>query len=270
MIRIEMKGLQDVLKNLERTRVDQIPFATAKALNDTAKMVRERTVETMRSVFDRPTPFTLNSFQIRPATKTNLTARVEFKHERLSYMRTQVEGGTRRPKRSESALQKKGIMRAGQYWVPGQGARLNQYGNISGGQIVQLLSVLQAAEMSSGYSANMTTRSAKTNRKPRDYFAVTKKRGGLVPGIYERVQTGAGFGAKTKKSMPFGTYQKGRTKGKVSSVIRARGAKPILIFVGKAGYQKRLPFYELSRKVVDQNFRNIFQAAAAYALRTAR
>jgi hypothetical protein len=270
MIRIEVKGLQEVIKDMERIRSDQLPFATSKALNDTAKLVRERTVATMRTVFDRPTPFTLNAFQIHPATKSNLTAKVEFKHERLGYMRTQVEGGTRTLKRSESALKQRGIMRGGQYWVPGKGARLNQYGNISGGQIVQLLSVLQAGEMSSGYSANMTAKSAKTNRKPRDYFAVTKKRGGLLPGIYERQQTGAGFGAKTKKSLPFGTYQKGRTKGKISSVVRARGAKPILIFVDKAGYQKRLPFYDLSQKVVDQNFRSIFQAAAAYAMKTAR
>lgn len=270
VIRIEMKGVQDVIRNLERMRSDQIPFATSKALNDTAKLVREKTIQTMRGVFDRPTPFTLNAFQIRPSTKSNLTAKVEFKHERLGYMRTQVEGGVRGRKRSESALQKTGIMRSNQYWVPGKGARLNQHGNITGGQITQLLSVLQSAEMSSGYKANMTARSAKKNRKPRDYFAVTKKRGGLVPGIYERVQSGAGFGAKTKKNLPFGTYQKGRSKGKIASVIRARGVKPVLIFVDKAGYQKRLPFYDLSQKVVDRNFRRLFQEAAAYALKTAR
>lgn len=270
MITIRLKGVEATLKNLEKIRADQIPFATAKALTDTAKLVRDKTVATMKGVFDKPTPFTLNAFQIRPATKSNLTAKVEFKYERLGYMRTQVEGGTRGRKRSESALQKTGIMQSGQHWVPGKGARLNQYGNISGGQITQLLSVLRSAETSSGYSANMTTRSAKKNRKQRDYFAVTKKRGGLVPGIYERVQSGAGFGAKTKKSLPFGTYQKGRSKGKIASVIRARGVKPVLIFVDKAGYQKRLPFYDLSQKVVDRNFRRIFQEAAAYALKTAR
>jgi len=270
MIRIQTKGIQDLIKNLEKMRSDQIPFITAKALTNTAKLIRDKTVETMKAVFDRPTPFSLNSFQVRPATKTSLTAKVEFKYDRLGYMRTQIEGGTRGRKRSESALQKTGLMQSGQSWVPGKGARLNQYGNISGGQITQLLSVLQSAEMSSGYSANMTARSAKKNRKPRDYFVVSKKRGGLLPGVYERVQSGAGFGAKTKKSLPFGAYQKGRSKGKIASVIKARGVKPILIFVDRAGYQKRLPFYDLGQQVVDKNFRRIFQEATEYALKTAR
>lgn len=270
MIRIETKGIEDVVKGLKYLRQEKVPLVMAKALNDTAWLVRERTMETMRGVFDRPTPFTMKSFRVHKATKRNLIARVDFEWGRLGYMKTQVEGGLRSRKRSEIALQKEGIMRPGQLWVPGKGARLNQYGNISGGQITQILSVLKAAEMSSGYSANLTARSAKLNRKPRDYFVVRKKRGGLLPGIYERSQSKPGFGAKTKKRLPFGVHQKGKTVGNFSSVTRARGVKAVLIFVDKAGYRKKLPFYDIGQKVVDRNFRRIFYETTRTALNTWR
>jgi hypothetical protein len=270
MIRIDTRGIDSAVKGLEYLRKEKMPLATAKALNDTAWLIRERVMETMKGVFDRPTPFTLKSFWVHKASKRNLVARVDFEWSRLGYMKTQVEGGLRGRKRSEIALQKAGIMRHGQFWVPGKGARLNQYGNISGGQITQLLSVLGAAEMSSGYSANLTARSARRNRKPRDYFAVTKKQGGLLPGIYERIQSKAGFGAKTKKRLPFGVYQKGKSVGNFSSVVRARGVKAVLIFVNKAGYRKRLPFYEIGQKVVDRNFRRIFYETAQAAIHSWR
>jgi hypothetical protein len=270
MIRIETRGLETAIRTLEALRKDKIPLVTAKALNDTAWLIRDKTMETMKGVFDRPTPFTLRSFRVHKASKRNLCARVDFEWGRLGYMKTQVEGGSRSRKRSETALQKAGIMRPGQLWVPGKGARLNQYGNISGGQITQLLSVLKAAEMSSGYMANITARSAKRNRKPRDYIAVTKKRGGLLPGIYERVQSKAGFGAKTKKRLPFGVYQKGKGGGNISSVVRARGLKAVLIFVDRGGYKKRLPFYEIGQKVADRNFRRIFYETVRAAVHTWR
>ncbi len=268
MIKIKIKGLETAIRSLETLRKEKIPLVAAKALNDTAWLVRGKIVEEMQKVFDRPTPFTLGSFRVHKATKRNLCARVDFEWGRLGYMKTQVEGGLRGRKRSENALQKAGIMRPGQLWMPGKGARLNQYGNISGGQITQLLSVLMAAETASGYNANITARSKKRNPKPRDYFAITKKRGGLAPGIYERVQSGVGFGRKTKKHMLFGVYQRGKTVGKISSVIRARGVKPILIFTNKAAYKKRLRFYELGAQTVNQNFRRIFYQTAKTAIQS--
>jgi len=47
----------------------QIPFAMAKALTLTAIQAQTDIVQAMTQVFDRPTPYTLNSLYAQPATK---------------------------------------------------------------------------------------------------------------------------------------------------------------------------------------------------------
>src|ERR1035441_633525 len=67
--------------NLCETVLRQLPFATAKALTRTAQLIKAAEVDEMRRVFDRPTPWTLNSVFITPATKDNLIARVWLKQD---------------------------------------------------------------------------------------------------------------------------------------------------------------------------------------------
>lgn len=113
--------------------------------------------------------------------------------------------------------------------MPGRSAKLDRYGNLPYGTVVQILSVLRAAEYMSGYNANITQRSKKRNRKARDYVIFRNRKGKLPAGVYERVKTSQGFGGKTAKTLPFGAWQKGRGRGKFSSVVRARGLKLILV-----------------------------------------
>ncbi len=58
----------------------QLPFATAKALTLTGQKVKAGITSAMQRSFSNPTPYTLNSVYLKPATKTNLVAEVELKN----------------------------------------------------------------------------------------------------------------------------------------------------------------------------------------------
>lgn len=252
MITLDIKGVTDL-----QIAIKQYPArarkACAIALSMTAKHdIKPRIQAEMKQVFDRPTPYTLNSLRIKYAQVNDLSAEVWFKEpDRMGqhYLVPQVEGGPRKLKGFERALGNK-------KFAPGSGARLNQYGNISPGQIKQLLSVLGRAEHVSGYSANITARSRKRNTKERDYVLITQRHGRLFPGVYKRVQTAKGFGAKTKKTFAdrTKTYQRGTRK----TAIRARGLQAILIQGRDQRVQPRLDFYNIATKTFFDNFEKRF------------
>lgn len=95
----------------------QLPIATARALTRLAQSGRDGVKERMRSVFDRPTPFTVNQgVTITSATKTNLESSVFVKDIQAGYLHLQEFGGVNQPKKT--ALVTPALI------------RLNQYGNI--------------------------------------------------------------------------------------------------------------------------------------------
>ena len=250
-----------------RKIVNQFPNQVRRAgeisLDRTAFEVRDAIKKLMGQVFDNPTRYTLNSLRVQRTKSHNMMAAVFFKEpDRMGkhYLVPQVDGGARRLKGFERALGDMPFMPSKHH------PRLNRHGNLPYGWIVNVLSVLGRAEHVAGFSSNITAGSKKRNRKPRDYVhilegrgqGVGRSRGGgssgraLPPGVYKRTQTGVGFGHKTKKTLPFGEYQKGRRRGRFASVIKARGLRPVLIR-GKSrtvNYHPRLPFYSASREVI--------------------
>ncbi|MBC2676904.1 hypothetical protein [Pseudomonas baltica] len=76
MFKVQSRGLTDGLAELTEIEQRQIPFATALALTETAKLIKSSIEDEMRAVFDRPTPFTMNALRLIPATKQKLEARV--------------------------------------------------------------------------------------------------------------------------------------------------------------------------------------------------
>ena len=252
-IRVDDAHVRQMMKVLPA----QTMRAAEKAIDKTAFAVRAEVRAEMPKVFDRPTPYTLNSLRVETTRSHNMEAKVWFKEpDRMvqHYLVPQVEGGQRKLKGFERALDQTPF-------VPARvGPKLDRYGNLPYGRIVQILSVLGRAEYVAGYAANITGRSKKRNRKPRDYVQLKQRHGKLPPGIYERFQTSVGFGAKTKKSLPFGEHQRGRTKGRFSSAIRARGLRPILVEAKQMHVRPRLPFYEIGARVVATRLRAIFEA----------
>lgn len=233
-----------------------------KAMQRAAELALDRTVVEMRdkikgqlpSIFDRPTPYTLNSLQVTKTQNHVLQASVWFKQpdviRRQHYLVPQVKGSLRTQKHFEEQLNDT-------FYEPARKA-VNTYGNLPYGRIVQILSIMGKAEYTSGYNANLSSSSARINRKNRDYVLLTKSHGRLLPGVYQRVQTGPGFGHKTKKTLPFGTWQRGKSRGQFSSVVRARGLTAVLIQIRQPKYTKRFPFNELGMSVANARLWPIF------------
>ncbi|MFO0467642.1 MAG: hypothetical protein ACK5ZS_01645, partial [bacterium] len=71
--------LKDALKMLEGLQKDQIPFATAYALTQTAKAAQKDVEGVIRQVFNSPTPYTQRAVFVRTATKQRLIAEVKLK-----------------------------------------------------------------------------------------------------------------------------------------------------------------------------------------------
>lgn len=205
----------------------QARFVAAFALTNAMKDAREGEIGTMRSVFDRPTRYTLNALRVTPATKQNLTARLGFKEfggtPAWKYLGPQVAGGPRRKKRFELALQAAGILGGNEFAIPGRAAKMDGSGNMSRGQLVQILSSLGAM---SEATQNTVRRPKRSNRKRNlDYFVLRNTR--AQNGVYLRV---------------------------------GRSAIPVLIFVNSANYKKRFPYYEKAQAIVPAAFRRHFAA----------
>lgn len=197
MIEIRVSGLDEMRQTLAALSDRRFSAAIATALSRTASEVRQEIRRQLPSVFDRPTPYTLNSLYVKGATAENLVARVWFKDETgttgmgtpaTKYLAPQVQGGGRNTKRFERALQMAGALPAGWQIVPGPGARLDQYGNVSAGQIIQILSQLRITLLS-GHTRNMSAEARaaiRAQRKAGGRFFVMPVGGRAKPGIYQR------------------------------------------------------------------------------------
>lgn len=221
-----------------------IPFVMARTATLLAQRVKKGTITVMQKRLDRPTPTTLNSLFVKMATKTR-AAEVYFKDSWASgipadtYLQQAVSGGLRPHKRFEKSLIARGIMRSGQYAVPTT-AFMNQYGNVSRGTMLKILSGLGAAESSRGYQANATG-SARSRRKgnARRFFS------GEVDGTQ---------GVWERKSMGMGD-----------------AVRPVFIFSDSAPrYRTIFPFFKIGQNIVNANYQADAATAWAEAMSTAR
>lgn len=238
-----------------RARVDQMAkqtkFATAVALNRTAVKVKDAQVREMRDVFDRPTPFTLSQVRISMASKTDLKAVVSLESSpnkgipAAQYLLSQITGGVRKMKRFERALQSIGALPHGYRVVPGEAAKVDAYGNLDRGQIVQILSYFKAFP-EAGYKENMTDKRRKAMAKG------SKTRLG-----YEY------FVGRPGDRLPLGVWQ--RVRFASGSAVR-----PILIFVPSTVYQAVFDFQYTGKVVMKAEFDKQFRRAFAEAMASAR
>lgn len=254
-------SINAVTQHLSRFGRDQLPFATALALTKTAQFIEQKIKEEIPRVFDRPTKFTLNSTWVRPATKQRLWAEVKIKDEAfkavapIKWLAPQVYGGTRALKRFEQRLITNGVMPPGHFAVPASGADYDTFGNMSKGEIVRMLSDLQAHwdTRQNTTAASRQRRRRSRTRRPTFYFStwpVSKRTAHLRPGIYKRI--GAVAGLASGIASGFGTP-----------------IKPVLIFVKRVRYRKRLRFYEIADQTGRMRFPIEFALAMRQAMRTA-
>jgi hypothetical protein len=252
MVALTIKdNFPDVQRYL-KARHKQATFATAVALTRTAQDVRQAEYAEMRRVFDRPTPYTMRSLFVKPATKAKLESRVWVKDDRAGsgtpaerYLLPQIEGGPRRAKGFELALQRAGYMPQGYRAVPGEFARLDRFGNVSYGQLIEIMSQLRIT-LTSGHTRNISTDKKKAARARRraggQYVAFPEGRGTLRPGIYQRRDFAMGSAAP----------------------------RAVLIFVRQTSYRPRFRFEAVAQRTLHRVFPAHFARAYREALATAR
>lgn len=243
---------------LDDVQRQQVPFATAKALTLTAKEVEKSAYNEMRSRFDRPTPFVMRGLRTKPARKNSLTAMVYVKDYQISghnsfssayqsglanILGHEFSGGPRQRKMIEMRFQQKGLITSSEYLVPGAGAKIDSYGNMSRGQTQQILS--QIGMTQSGYS-NLPSNSSRSKRN--------QQKAGQIFWSPGNVRGHNGF-------LPKGVWL--RTRGGLS-------LKPLLIVVRQPSYKQRIDLQQLSRQVIARDFNGIFAKCIDDAVRTAR
>lgn len=192
---VDISGLKELQSGLREMSGRRLNAAIATALTRSAREIAKGWQGELQAKLDRPTPFTLKSVKVDQATAAKLQAVVSIqqpggKPAAISpgeYLQTQERGGSRRQRKFEAALQAQGSMPRGMFVVPGKYAQLDGFGNISRGQIVQVLSQLGSA-FSPGYqrviSKSAAKRQASAIKRGVRYVAVLEPRGRLKPGVY--------------------------------------------------------------------------------------
>lgn len=259
MISIQVTGLKEAMAEIKDLSQRRIKAAAATAMTRTVVNARDVIKSELQRSIDKPTPYTLRAIKYSPATADRLVAAVGFDVAAIQdvygnvvryadlgpgstpagkYMRWQAEGGSRTQKRFEKALQAVGVLPSGWRAVPGERAKVDAYGNQSIGEIRQILSWFDAAEMVAGSTQNMRQAGRDKRRKGTrktagfEYVAIPPGRKGLKPGIYRRTKFALG--------------------GRV---------EPVVFFIKSASYGKRFDFYTIAQREINNNLQPQFRMA---------
>lgn len=251
MIRIDVRhDIRKLTEHLTWLQKEEIPYATSVAINESLKKAAPAVQAEMRQVFDRPTPWTLNSYRIlKYAKKRQPTGIVGFKDmENIGgrgtsagkYLQPQMAGGPRPAKGLERLLRSRGILGNNEFLVPSKFMKLDQYGNVSRGTVQKVLANLQATR--DPYSRTPSG-GARGGKKKADFFFTRKGvRGQRHTMIWQS------FGAKG-----------------------AHNAVPAFIVVaGAPQYRQRFDQRAVVERVVAQSFPQEFDNAMLKALATSR
>lgn len=174
-----------IVSDIIRKYGEMFPKDVAIALSKTAKGAKDHLVLDLPNYIDRPTPFTKKGFYSFGATDKRLSAEVgtrAFDYYRgFHHLEAQVSGGSdkRALKGSERRLRVAGMLSRTEFLAPGPAMHLDQYGNIPGSKMAQLLSQIRTLSLKGqdGYSANRAE-----GEKSMAFFAVINGK----KGIWER------------------------------------------------------------------------------------
>ena len=228
MLTVQIKGLDKLKSRLDGFSDRRFNAAVATALTRSAKYAQEQLRAEMQRSLDRPTPYTMNALRVWPASADNLVSKVGFRDDGTggrnanNYLMPNVEGGARVAKRVEVALRAIKALPDGWFAVPGDGAALDGYGNMSRGQIIQILSQLRIT-MTAGHTRNMAFDARKqisAQRKAGGRFFVMPVGSKVQPGVYQREMFG-------------------------------KGITPVLVFVKQPVYSKRYAFFGKGQAIAE-------------------
>lgn len=256
MLTVKVDGFDRVRRTIDAMG-KQAAYAASRALNTTAFAAMREGQRQIEATFSSPTRWTIKSWYVRKkATKTDLVASVGWSDYLVNkqfkgpdyYLSQHFNAGTRVHTRFEERLIKAGMMPAGMNAVPGKAAEemgmLNANGNMKPGVVVAILSALQALS-GPGYNGNAAGRKRQSanKRAARQVYWAGK------PGP----NTPNGIWALDEK------FSGGRGR-----------LRPVVIFVKRANYRKRLDLDRIANAVVQRTFVAEFDKELAEAVRTSR
>ena len=242
-------SIEQSLKGFEK----QMPSIMLNGLTQIAYTVRYDEKKEMQRVFDRPTPFTLNSLVIFKATKQKPEATVALRDPagiafsdilKKHYLVPQIYGGSRALKKFEKRVISSGYFKPNSFLMPGQGVKMNKYGNVNKGDIQKILSGLKAQfDPQRNQKGKGKARKRRLKNRNNEYFAVGNqtKSSRLAPGVYERYRFAAGT-----------------------------SIKPVFMIGRKPRYKKLFRFFEVAEDSITKNWKREMEDAVERAVRTAR
>ena len=237
-IRNTTGSIADVIASMKDIPARVVPYAASTALTRTAKIAATKDLpDAMRAVFDRPTPWAINSIFIKPATKDTLAARVMVKdtvsrgNAPEKFLLPEVIGGNRNEKAFEKALRYAGLLAVGERVIPGDNLALDSFGNAPAPLIWSILAW------------------AKNGAKKKN---VKSKK---VKGVKAQ---------PFKQDNPHGYIQFGNPGAKVRGIAWRSGGifVPLFIFAKRQPtYRARLDFDGIVLKTADTHFKTEYRRA---------
>ena len=245
-INIQITGLDEVKRTLG-SMAKQANYAASRALNTTAFAINTKLKTEMASTFQGgATAYSLRAFKVEKADKNNLQAVVALRTDNqgaaLPYSKALghlFTSGKRNFKKIEGILRARKILPSGLSVAPGDGMRLDGYGNMNKRQLNEVMSMLLSRP------SNMRVWRKTGRGKPQkavDYFVVKpgdKTR--LHPGIYKHIET-----------------------GKSSAIDK------MILFINPVNYRKLIDLQKLGNEVVDRTFNTEFSKEFARAMESAK
>lgn len=229
-------------RKFTRLEKEQLPFAMALTLTWTARDMQTAIKREISDAFDRPTRYAIEGVFLRGATKRKLEAFVFLRNEATKgtppskFLVPSVYGGRRRAKRFERALRARGIIGPNELTVPSVVAKKDRFGNVPASEIVKMLSSLGA------------------NPDPLLNTPLGK---------YRR---------RGKKKVPWFVGTIGNAKHRAIFKTVGKSIEPVFFIMDESevNYEKQFRFFEVGDEAFTRTFRKNWEAALAYAVKTAR
>jgi hypothetical protein len=248
------------------------------AMTNSAKAAKAAVAaDTFPRIQGGPTPWTRRGLIASFASPDNLTSQVGFNYGEGKftdteftrkaggipsgrYMNVNARGGDRRPKATELALRRTGLIPSNAFITPASdGVRLNSQGNLPGGQYQQLLSRLKALPEG---SSQATT--SKSKRRSLDYFLLRSE--GDRPSRWQLGATPSAFAIRTGAGPKGGTGKGSGNPGRPQTVGYKRGFVRAFFITDQPNYESRFPISQVALAAYRANYQTEFEKALASEL----
>lgn len=234
-------NIKQVERTLDRVAKDQMPFATALAITRTAKILDRELAAELRGELDNPTPYITKGTFSTSASKRSLEATVGIRDQAsrgaspAQYVQEHFSGSARGMKPYEVVLQSIGALPQGMRAVPGNGIKLDRFGNPNRRDVQEVIGAVRRGISVFKGKGKRVVRTGYFIRRPGD---ARRQAQHLEPGVWRRIGSDA--------------------------VI------PVFLFIDEASYRKRFDLRKLGEKVIARDFERELRAAVDQAVRTAR